>query len=248
MTHSKWLISLLAAASLHVAAESQRTIFTVENRFPRWEQVEVGVLGTYEEYDFGFTEPEIIGVMPYVRYGIREHFAVQVGVPYVQVDPGFGSSESGLGDVEVKFQLRAYEDIFGYPYFIPHLSVTFPTGDDEKGLGAGDATVTAGLSYGNKIYDFISYVLDGSYRIHPDQDNQVLLSTSFLWHVSAELDFIAEVRYEDNTGLFGEDESVYFLGGMVYDWTRALQMGVHAGTAISGDDETFGLVRFSYSF
>jgi len=248
MTHSKWLISLLAAAGSYLAAESQRTIFTVENRFPRWEQIETGVLATYEEFDFGFVKPEVSGLMPYLRYGVREHIAVQVGVPFVQVDPGFGSSQSGLGDVELKLQLRAYEDIFGYPYFIPHISVTLPTGDDDKGLGAGDPTVTAGLSYGNKIYDFVSYVLDGSYRILQDSQNQLLLSASFLWHVSPQLDFIGEFRFENKAGLFEDEENVYFLGGMVYDWTRSLQMGVHVGTAISGGDETLGLLRFSYSF
>lgn len=248
MISLKWMTTLLALGmTLSVTAETQRTVFTVENQFPRWEQIEVGAVYNFRERATGFTSADIYEISPYIRYGFREHIALQLNVPYVEVDPTFGPSNSGIGDVSLTIQLRAYEDIFGYPYFIPHLTVTFPTGDEDKGLGAGDATVKAGISYGDKIYNHLSYVIDGSYRIRPDNDNQFIFSLSVLWHVSPQLDFILEARYQDE-GDFDEGDVFLFLGGMIYDWTENLQMGVHAGTGSSGDTDAIAQIRFSYTF
>ncbi|MCC5849752.1 MAG: transporter [Verrucomicrobia bacterium] len=249
MTHSKWLIAMLSLGAIgtQASAEPQRTVFTVENQFPRWEQVEAGARVRFVEATVGNASFERTEVVPYLRYGIREHIAVQVGVPVVDISPDRGSSETGLGDIEATFQLRAYEDIFGYPYFIPHLTVTLPTGDEDKGLGAGDPVWTAGISYGNKLYSHISWVLDARYRINPNSDNQAMVGSSLLWHVSPELDFLLEGRWMNNTGSGGDSSEVQVLGGMVYNWTRDLQMGVHAGSG-SGDTDALGMFRLSYNF
>ena len=249
MTYSKWLFAMLTLGALgtRAFAEPQRTVFTVENQFPRWEQIETGARLRFVESTVGATTFERTEVVPYLRYGIREHIAVQVGVPFVDLSPDFGSSETGIGDVEATFQLRAYEDIFGYPYIIPHLTVTLPTGDDDKGLGNGDPVWTAGISYGDKLYNHVSWVLDARYRINPNSDNQAMASASLLWHVSPELDFLFETRWMNNAGAFGDSSEVQILGGMIYNWTRDVQMGVHAGAG-SEDTDAIGLFRLSYSF
>ncbi len=250
MKHSKWLIASLSTlvVSSMVTAETQRTVFTQENRLPEWEQFETGVNIRYREIADVFNGAEVTETVPYLRYGLTRDITVQVGVPFVNVEPDMGSSESGIGDVELSVLLRAYQDIFGYPYFIPHLTVTLPTGDEDKGLGAGDPVVTAGISYGDKMYDFISWVWDASYRVNPNTDNQFLLSSSVLWHVSEQLVFVAEVRFTDKADTNPDDNSLLGLGGMVYNFTDALQMGVHAGVGFTDDTDTIGQFRLSYSF
>jgi hypothetical protein len=252
MSNSKWILSLIALGLVagRGTAESQRPLFTVENAFPRWEQVEVGTRVQYVEVEETFGDSSVTYAGPYVRYGLMEKLAMNLDVPFASTDPAFGDSESGLGDIGVGFQLRAYEDIFGYPYFIPHVHVSLPTGDDDKGLGAGDPVYTLGLSYGDKVYDFLSWVLDLGYRINPEIDNQLLLSTSLLWHVSPQFTLIGEARYEDNAGSSddSDDSLVLVAGGMSYNWTDALQMGVHVGGALTGDVNTLSEFRLSYSF
>jgi hypothetical protein len=243
------MISLITLGLLagRAPADSQRPLFTYENAFPRWEQLEVGATVNYVETKTTFAEDSTTLMGPYVRYGLLENLAMRVDVPFASTDPEFGDSESGLGDVVVGFQLRAYEDIFGYPYFIPHVKASIPTGDEDKGLGEGDPVYTAGMSYGDKIYDFLSWVLDASYRINPDIDNQILLSTSILWHVSPDFTLLGEVRYEDSAD--NSDESlVLAVGGMSYNWTESLQMGVHVGGAITGEVDMVSGFRLSYSF
>jgi len=250
MKHSKWLVASLSTlmVSSMITAETQRTVFTQENRLPEWEQLEAGISIRYREYADVFDGAEVTETVPYVRYGLTRDISVQVGLPFVNVEPNLGSSESGLGDIEVTFLLRAYEDLFGYPYFIPHLTVTLPTGDDDKGLGAGDPVFTGGISYGDKMYEFISWVWDASYRVNPNADNQFMLSASVLWHVSEQLIFLAEARYTDKADLNPDDNSILGLAGMVYNFTEALQMGIHLGAGLTDDTDALGQFRLSYSF
>lgn len=250
MSKSKWMIAMLSLGllSAQALADAQRTVFTVENQFPRWEQYEAGALVKFTDVDVPFGSVETTEFVPYLRYGFREHIALQVALPIVSVDPEFGSSEEGVGDVELSLQLRAYENIFGYPYVIPHITVSLPTGDDDKGLGEGDPVVTAGISFGDKIYSHVSWVMDLGYRFNPNRDNQFLFSNSAIWHVSPELDFLFEARYQNNSGIDENTHELLFLGGMVYDWTDQLQMGIHAGGAGTGDTNVLAQFRLSYSF
>ncbi|MDA3872544.1 MAG: transporter [Kiritimatiellae bacterium] len=247
MPHSKRLL-LLALSTLFVVAsyaDPQRTLLTFENRFPRWEQLEVG--GEYQQVNYdGMFGADVSSAAAYVRYGILDNLAVRMDVPFVEVDPETGSSESGPGDMEVEFQLRTYEDIFGYPYFIPHVSFTLPTGDEDKGLGADGTIVTAGMSWGTQMWDHLGWVLDVSYRIHPDEENRLLVGNSYIWDISNKFALLTEIGYEQETD--EEDDLILISGGMAYDWSKSLQMAVHAGTGLSGDLDSFFDARLSYSF
>ncbi len=249
MPQSKRLI-FIALSTLLVAAtyaDPQRTLFTYENSFPRWEQFEAGV--GYQQIDFdddAFNAADVSLAYAYVRYGILDNLAVQLDVPYVEVDPKNGSSESGLGDLVVEFQLRTYEDIFGYPYFIPHVSFTLPTGDEDKGLGEDGTVVTAGMSLGTQMYDWLGWVLDVSYRVNPDEENRLLVGNSYVWDVSEKFTLLVEVGYEAETD--DVDDLFMVTGGMAYDWSKDLQMAVHVGTGLSDDLDSSFDARISYNF
>ncbi len=240
-------LAALGALPMGLFAEPQRTLFSVENAFPRWEQFEVGTTVSRTDYTSDFDDSSSVTSGVYVRYGALENLALQVALPHERIDPPFAESESGLGDIAVGLQLRTFEDIFGYPFIIPHVTATLPTGDDEKGLGAGDPVYTFGLSYGDKVYDFLTWILDLGYRVNPETDNQVLLSNSILWHLSPAFSFLTELRFEDNSEDSG-DSLVLLTGGMSYNWSKKFQMGVHAGSAITGDVDTHAEFRLSYSF
>lgn len=238
------VISALLLGTAH--ADPQRTLFSLENRFPRWEQFEAGAEYRFVEFDDGLFDADVSTASAYLRYGILDNLAVRLDVPYVEFDPDSGSSESGLGDLEVEFQLRTYEDIFGYPYFIPHVSFTLPTGDEDKGLGADGTIVTGGMSWGTQMYDWLGWVLDVSYRVDPDQDNQLLLANSYIWEVSDRFTLLTEIGFEQETDEV--DNLVVISGGMTYDWTQSLQMAVHVGSGLAGDVDNFFNARLSYNF
>lgn len=250
MFHSKLPLLLLALFTCVAAAraETQRPLFTLENKFPRWEQFEAGLTYTAFERDDASVKPDLQTVSPYLRYGLLENLAVRVDVPVVNADPAFGGSESGFGDIKVELQLRTWEDIFGYPYFIPHVSVTLPTGDEDDGLGNDDSIVEVGMSYGDKlVVDDFSWILDVSYRIDPNADDYLIVGNSYIYDFSDKFALVGELLYEEN--IEGDSDSLVIVsGGFSYNWTKALQMGIHAGGGLTGDTDAMAQVRFSYSF
>jgi hypothetical protein len=252
MSHSKWMIALLAtsfaAALSH--AEPTRSLFTPENKFPRWGQLEAGAnyFFTEETDDDNFVDTDTTVVAPYLRYGLAKELALRVDVPFVSTDPSVGDGESGLGDVDVTLELRAYEDIFEYPFIIPHVTVSVPTGDEDKGLGEGNTVITPGLAVGTVTYDTMTWILDASYRINADSENQLILSGSFIYDVSDILAFLLEVRFEDEANGPNTDAEFLVLGGMTYDWSERFQTAFHVGTAAEGNTDVITAVRASYSF
>jgi len=242
---------LLSAVSLvlcgTVTADPIRTRATYENRFPRWEQVEAGVNFDYLDTGDSPFNAEIFSTAAYIRYGVLDNLAIMAEIPYVDISGPFGQSEAGLGDILLEVQLRAYEDILGYPYFLPHVSVTLPTGDDDKGLGEGDPVVFGGMTWGTQIRDWLGFALDVSYRVNPNDNNQLVVGNSWIWEVSNQFALLGEVTWEEKL-VSVDDDLIVLTGGMVYNWTDQTQMAVHVGSAVEGELDTHLNVRFSYSF
>lgn len=249
MSHTKFLLALLPIGLFlsTARAESMRPLFSLENAFPRWEQFETGLSYTAIERENGFIQDDRQTAAAWVRYGVLENLAAVVEVPYVNLDPSPADSESGFGDISVEFQLRTWEDIFGYPYFIPYIRATLPSGDDDKGLGAGDSVVTAGIAYGDNITDELEWVLDFSYRVNPDVDNQLIVANSYIYNVSERFALLVEFLYEEE--IENDQESlVVASGGFSYDWTRQLRMGIHIGGGVTGPVDVWSEFKVTYSF
>ena len=249
MSQSKWLPTILLSALMTsvVFADANRTFFTQENQFPRWEQLEVGVDFNRTETDNDFIETETSSTSLYLRYGLLDDLAVQANIPFNTYDADGSDSEAGLGDVSVELQLRAYEDIFGYPYFIPYFQIYFPTGSESKNLGSGDVTLQGGLAFGSKINDWISWSFDFGYRSNNDEDNQVIVGHSYVWEISEQFGLLTEVLYEQAVDS-SSDDNVLLGGGFTYDWTPDLQMDIFVAGGMEGTTDVEANARVSYSF
>ncbi|WFB37314.1 transporter [Kiritimatiellota bacterium B12222] len=231
-------------------AEAIRTNFSVENRFPHWEQLELGA--SYKGYgaDSDSLAPDLGTTSIYARYGILSNLAAVVDLPWQSLSSNTGGSdENGLGDMKIGFQLLTYEDIFGYPYFIPHASFTLPTGDQDKGLGQDGVAVEVGLAYGSTINDWIEWVWDIGYTVNPDIENQFKLSNSYVWVLSPEFALTTEIVYKDVVdGNDSTESQVLVSGGFSYLWNEKIQMDLSAGGGLTGPVDVFGEARISYSF
>jgi hypothetical protein len=249
MSKMKWMpLPLLTVLIATIGtAEPVRTFYSLENQLPRWEQLEVGVDFEASELEVGPFDIDYMETSIYARYGLLDDLAVQIDIPFAQFDPGIGDSESGIGDVELEFQLRAYEDIFGYPYFIPYVNVALPTGDDDKGLGTGDTVVTGGIAYGSTIHDWIDWVLDVSYQINSDEDNQIKVGHSYVWNVSEEFAILTELYYEQ-ASIDELDDDFIIAGGFSYNWSLNLEMALSVGAGVEGPTDVKGNARIAYSF
>lgn len=247
----KRLAVLVGLASVSMAgAEMQRALLTHENKYPELHQLEIGALGSAEDFDSG----DVRSVGPFVRFGLLENLTFSATAPYMEISPDFGKDESGIGDTVLGLDLLAYQDIFGYPYVIPHVSVSLDTGDEDKGLGRGDTFTTVGVSIGTVTHEVLHWIADFSYVINggekgSDTDNYYELAGSLIWDVSKRFAVLVEGMLSEQEEADG-DHLNFVQGGFTYKWTDDLVMGAYFGSTTSDDSDSNGrvTVKASYSF
>jgi len=253
---------VLVAISLFLGslafAEPQRAFFVKENRMPGPSKAEVGVIGQYVEFpdDYVVTGNggDLYSAAPYVRYGLVENLAVYGEVPYVQVKPSQGSSEQGLGDVVAGAELVVFQDLFGYPFIIPHVEASFDTGDEDKGLGNGQTLFTAGISVGTVVMDMFHYVVDARYTFNEEANdgsgedkNIATLAGAFIWDLNDKVSLIAEAKGSGDKDVEG-DYPMYFQGGIAFQATENVYINILGGSAKNTDEETIVSGKVAYSF
>ncbi|HMO50606.1 MAG TPA: transporter [Kiritimatiellia bacterium] len=230
---------------------AQRTTLTRENKFPSEGNVEAG--GFYAHDERMDIERDILGVS--ARYGLWETVTVGAEVPVVLDSKFNGKSNSGLGDVVLGLDLLAYQDIFRYPFVIPHAEVSLPTGDEDKGLGSGETIINLGISVGTKVFDQLTYVVDASYAFNgasqfaDSDDNQYSLSGSVVWDISDRFAVLAEGRLYEKLD-FMDDNPYEIKGGLVYRLSRNLQLAGYGGKVDGGMgmDYDQAMLRLNYQF
>lgn len=245
--------AVLVLAGYRVAADPMRPVLTRENRFPEPLRAEIGACYTYVEYG-DQEEAGRLGdsnrqeLMPYARFALADGFAAWVQVPYRWVDPDTGKDDDGIGDVTVGIDFRAFEDVFGYPWIIPHAAVQFDTGDEKKGLGEGDTIPELGVSVGTVVMDRFHFIADASYRIYENKENIAVLSGSLIWDVDSRLSLLAEARGTTEDVGEGENHPGTFLGGICYRVSDQLEVAFYGGGAKNAPQDVIAGTRISWSF
>ncbi len=249
----KWLLlGLIAVVGGTVYAEPIRTVLTKENRLPRLYQAEVGAEFYYVERE----DADETAAIPYLRYTIARDLAVVGTLPYRSVDPDdpMLKKKSGLGDATVGVEWIAYKNLFDYPWIMPHAQVSFDTGDEDKGLGAGDTEYMIGIAIGVTVNREFHFVADARYQILDQRDNIPSIAGSIVWDLDQSFSLIAEIelsREKDAADVFGvrdDRHPLIFLAGMHYRASRALQFTLHGGTSKNSDLDTIIRGKVSYTF
>ena len=227
--------------------QAQRPLFTLENRLPDPGHLELGVSGGMNNIVENFYVPnaDVYSISADLRLGVVAPLALTARIPYVswELDPD-DVSESGLGDIHLGAQFRAFEDIFEYPWIIVHGEVGCPTGDEDKGLGADGVTGIVGLSIGTTVEDVWHFIAVGSWvmndDIDDDQDGFVRASLTVMWDLDEACSLMVEGRYLDV--VTEEDESATFMGhaGISYDFGNGLSAAVYGGAATGCDNDGYG--------
>ncbi len=245
----KFLIPALCAASTFAGAEPQRAFLTTENKFPEIGALEIGYDYTGREFDtLKYNSHSFVA-----RYGLIENLTARAHVPFDSRKPDFGSDQQGLGDVVVGLDLVAYQDVFSFPFVIPHLDISFPTGDDNKGLGSGDTLLRFGVAVGTKTHEQFNWIIDFSYASVYDakaseKDDVFEIGFSWIWEISDQFTFNLEALFQHAEDT--SSDAVLLGGGMNYKWTPALQTGVFLGewtNQDSGEDKVLNITA-AYTF
>lgn len=239
------MLSMVVTAS----AEPLRTLFTHENQLPEKGQLELGALAGTQQYE----TLSQFGESLYARYGLFGNLAAYASVPFHETlyKNGFGSNTSGLGDLGIGFEVLPYEDIFKFPYIMPHLEFRLPTGDQDKGYGSGDVSILAGVTVGTKTWECVDWALDvtGAHLTTNDpllKNDTIIVSGSIVWNLDEQFALVSEVSGSDQT--YPDGHPITFDGGMVYKPIENFMVGVYGGKTIHTGESWEGTLKLSYSF
>ncbi|MGD9874063.1 MAG: hypothetical protein AB7T27_07300 [Kiritimatiellia bacterium] len=258
----------VALLAVPVMAEPQRPLLTLENKFPEQNQVEVGTLLSLVEIvdnnEFaGIGDRDERTLEAYVRYGVTENMALVAGLPYMEVEPDMGDSESGASDASLGVQLKVFEDIFSYPWVIPHARVRFDNGDEDKGLGAGEMGYEVGVSLGTTVdpsWDWIDgfgrwgfknvyhFIADASYEINENSENITTVAGTVIWEASDKLGLLLEGYITDEELEPDDGHPSYFQAGFAYQATDSFAINFYGGGAKNTDEDVRVTLKLSYTF
>lgn len=249
------VVGVLLFAATVIRAEPMRPLFSKENKMPGLHRLEVGVVGTYKEVP----EEQPVGLatakwdrdeywgIPYARFGVTENFALLAEVPFASVDSQLNGDTQGLGDVLLGFELVAWQDIFRYPYVLPHAEVSLDTGDEEKGLGSGNTVVSAGLAIGTTVQNIFHWVLDGRYAMYSDADNIGSVAVAFIWDLGEQCSVLVEGKATDQDSKDG-DTPAWLSAGLIYHATENLMLGAYGGTGSESSEDVIASLKVAYTF
>lgn len=261
------LLALIALAASHLMAESEsvRPLFTRENRFPELGKVEVGTLVSYQQLDEYFIsqiDPKSYQgyyvdkkakrsettVTPYARYGVFENLTLYSKVPLDFVSSDVKGRQTGFNDIAVGMELLAYEYTYKYPWVVPYIEVTFPTGNDRNHMGLGKVDPIFGIAVGTTTFDKYHWILDGRYDANVSNDGRFEGAAAFIWDLSNQFSVLAEAKVTEKAPGSTKDVPVYFNAGICYKPIDQLSVNLYGGTSANAEENGHGTVKIAYNF
>lgn len=172
-----------------------------------------------------------------LSYGIAERVDLVVGIPYIwgsiKEDGVTVYKESGLSDISLEAKWRFYETEDGLSFAVKP-GISLPTGDDEKGLGAGRTAYGITLITTQEL-DPWAFHLNLGYTYGDNKADEV----KDIWHISAsaEVEVIKDLKTVGNIGIerspdkTSDTNPAFILGGLIYSVTETvdIDLGVKAG-------------------
>ena len=182
------------------------------------------------------------------NYGAFPDAQLHVVVPFVRSAVNDGSSEFGIGDVEIGVKYRFVQETQTSPQIGIFPMAELPTGDSDKGLGNGktwwrlpvwiqkswgDWTTYGGVGYvsnsaeGQSDYSFAGWLLQKDVRAK--------------WTLGGEI----FARGKDVVG--GESTTILNFGGF-YKFTQDFNLLFSAGHSVTGESHTIAYLGLWWSF
>ncbi|MBI2438759.1 MAG: transporter [Lentisphaerae bacterium] len=249
-------------------SESMRPLYTRENRFPEKYKAELGTYVNYAQYDEYLVSqidpksykgvavsknavPKLKAttIQPYAKFGLFDNLTVYSAVPYT-FDKSDAKNETtaGFNDVAVGLELLAYEYTYKYPWIIPYIEITFPSGDDEEHRGLGEVDPIFGAAIGTTTFDKYTWTLDGRYDANVGDNGRFEGAVSFVWELSFQFSVLAEAKVMEKAKSSTENVPVYFNGGMCYRPVERLSINLYGGSSANAEEDGHGTLKLAYSF
>ncbi len=211
-------------------------------------QVEISIEASdhRQDYDDVATKEYATSLDTTVSYGLSDDIDIVLGLPYVKAkveeDDVTVHDEKGLTDVTLEAKWRFFEkDGFGLA-LKPGLS--FPTGNDKKGLGTGRMAYGM-LFIATKELEPFAFHLNAGYKRNENKTDV----RKDIWgadlagevRILKPLKLVANVGIETNTDRGSSTAPAFVLGGLVYSITETIDidLGYKRGLNKAEADNTY---------
>lgn len=175
-----------------------------------------------------------------LSYGIIDSLDAVLTLPYSSLREtvnGVGASERGVGDISggVKWRFFEHEGLS----FALKPGVSIPTGNDEKGLGAGKYGYSTFLIATQEIEPWVLHLNLGYIR-----NNNLVDERENLYHASLATEYrikdivriVVNIGQERNPDLTSDREPVFGLAGAVYGLTKSMDLDLGFKAGLSGPE------------
>ena len=199
---------------------------------PELHQLEVNMPFTRKRPAAGGAGGEIVTFD--VNYGADRSTQVSIEAPFPYVTDSSGGTQAGAGDLLLEYKRRfGLDDRRGYFGVNPQL--TLPTGDAERGLSAGRATLQLPVLYQRRFGRTLLYHdLRYRYRAGDEGKSFWFLGTAFESRVRPRLELGAEVFATTASAPGGSGNAGFNVGGK-YVLRKGLKLMFSAGRSLEGD-------------
>lgn len=187
------------------------------------------------QYDWDKEKPEDVTVKSTggqaaatLSFGIAENVDLVLSLPYLwtkEKESGFltkkhyevTTSEDGIGDAVLETKMRLFE-IKGFSMALKP-GISFPSGDDKKGLGTGKLGGQLFLIASQEVGPCAFHVNLGYIRNENGADERKDIwhaSLAATWEVIKDLNLVANVGIERNPDDEADHDPAFIIGGIIY--------------------------------
>jgi hypothetical protein len=168
--------------------------------------------------------------------GISGPLDIVFSVPYQHLkieDPGGAETRtSGVSDASLEMKWRFYEK--GGLSFALKPGITFPTGDDKKGLGAGKAAYHLFLIGSKEISPWAFHLNVGYMRNennNEERENLLHASLATAVEIRKDLKIVGNIGVESDADRASHNHPAFILGGLIYSLSENLELdcGIKGG-------------------
>lgn len=197
------------------------------------------------QYDWGREDSEDAAVKSTggqfaatLSYGVAENVDLVVSLPYVwgkvEANEITEYDEKGIGDAVLEAKMRLFEKNGFSLAFKPGIS--FPTGNEEKGLGTGRLGGHLFLIASQELGSWAFHTNLGYIRNENGIDERKDIwhaSLAATWEVIKNLKLAANVGVERNTDEDANNDPAFLIGGIIYSVNENLDVDFGAKFGLS---------------
>jgi hypothetical protein len=241
-------IALLATTFFPVAAWSAHPLITDDTGTQGKGKFQVEVNGQYDTDKEDGIKQNGGQIATSLTYGIIDNIDIAVGIPYMFIDQksddgSIDSNDSGISDTTLDVKVRIFEKDGLSLAVKPGLS--FPTGDDDKGLGAGKIGYHLFVIGAKEVGPWTFLTNIGYIRNETDSDEE-----KNIWHMSVAATFavdkhwkiVGDAGVQRNTDKDGGDDPIYALAGVIYSPAENIDLDLGIKTGVTSSETDLSLM------